>query len=88
MTAHKQLMIKGIAKLRDLEDIPESLISRMKKKFPDGNYSIIINLWTNSIYKVECKHAEPKDNGFIIHIWQYYKGKYSYATTPTTHPYE
>ncbi len=72
---------KGIAKLSDIEDVPDSLISRMKKKFPNGRYNIVINLWDDHTYMVSLNHGErPKGGIFILHIWQYRKGKFSYKT--------
>lgn len=73
------LNCSGIIELKDIKDIPKELIRQMKEIFPDSPYSIIINLWDDYTYRVQCRHGEPVKNGMCtIHIWQYYKGEFSY----------
>ena len=80
---------RGIESLRNLEDIPKKLIHSMKEKFPGGSYHIKIVLWDDYTFRVECRHSEVlKNNELIVHIWQYYEGKFSYImeTSLSSHP--
>ena len=75
------LNCRGIIKLNNLDFIIKKLVQQMKEKFPNRRFSVIVNLWDDHTYRIQCKHGEPiKDGTAIIHIWQYYKNKYSYET--------
>lgn len=76
---------KGTADLKDLVGIKDKLISQMLEQFPNGHYSIMINLWDDYTCRLQCRHGADNPDGetVTIHIWQYYKEEFTYFTEQT-----
>ncbi len=73
--------------LWELDEVKDELVKRMKEKFPEGHYSVLLSIWDDHTYRIQCRHGESIGNGLIdIHIWQYYKDKYTYKVAYAKDP--
>lgn len=64
-----------------IEEVIKQLKEELFKKFPDcnDNYTIIVYLWTDEDFKVECRHGRFEGNINILHMFTYHDNKIDYA---------
>ncbi len=68
----------------DIDQIVNQLKERLFQNFSDcgENYTIIIYLWTDKDFKVECRYGrQDLDDNWILHIWNYHKNEITYTAT-------
>jgi len=69
-----------------IEEVIKQLKEELFKKFPDcgEDYTIIVYLWTDEDFKVECRYGKfDKNKGInvshILHMFTYHQGKIDYV---------
>lgn len=66
--------------LLQIGKVKDSLISQIQEKFPKCNYTVVITLWDDSTFQVECRHAQRINKDCVeLHKYLYYDGTTNYS---------
>lgn len=70
----------NINKLMTMGRMADTLVGKMRKKFPSCRYTIFVTAWDDGTFKMECRHGRRVDDEHIVlSVYTYYAGEMTYT---------